>query len=87
MVEHRFLSLKRWAHLLCDYFRTEDQTQEAIEELKDDVIVQRMAGLVSEGVVVSTECAIVVFSVSCRPNLVSHLFLCFSLCLWSASDG
>lgn len=81
MVEHQVLPLKRLAHLLCDYFRAEDPTREAAEELEDDVIKQHMARLVDEGVMVSAECA------SRRPDLVSHLFLCFALCLWPASGA
>jgi hypothetical protein len=33
MLECRVLSLKWWAHLLCDYVRAEDLTCEAAEEL------------------------------------------------------
>ena len=85
MVKHRILPLKRRAHLLCDYFRAKDPTREATEELEDDVIMQQMAGLASGGVMVSTKCTVMEFSTSRRPNLVSHPFLCFSLCPWSAS--
>ena len=65
----------------------EDQIHEAMEELKDDAVVMQMSRLVGTGVVVLTECAIVVFSLSCRPNLVSRPFLCFPLYPWLASVG
>ena len=39
MVERRALSLKRRAHLLCDYVGAKDPTHEASEELEDDDIV------------------------------------------------
>lgn len=39
MVERRVLSLKRWAHLLCDYVWAKDPSCEVAEELKDDTVV------------------------------------------------
>lgn len=39
MVEHSVLSLKWWAHPLCDYVRAEHLTHEATEELEDDMVV------------------------------------------------
>ena len=72
MVERHVVPLKWRAHLLCDYVGAKDPTRKAMEELEDDVIVERMAGLDVIGVMVSTECAVAVFSVSHRPNLVSH---------------
>lgn len=87
MVKRWVLLLKRRAHLLCDYFGAKDLTWEAMEELEDDVTVQWMVGLVDGGAMVSTECAIMAFSVSHCPNLVSRPFLCFSHCPWSALGG
>ena len=87
MVKRRVVPLKRWAHLLCDYFGAKDPTWEATEELEDDVIMQWMARLVSGGVVVSIECTVVAFSASHHLDLLTLPFLCFSLCLWSASGG
>lgn len=87
MVEHRVLSLKRQAHLLCDYVGAKDPTREAMKELEDDMIMQQMAELVGGGVVVATECAVVAFSVSHHPDLVSRPFLRFFLCSWSALGG
>jgi hypothetical protein len=52
MVERRVLPLKRWVHLLCDYIGAKDPTHEAMEELKDDAIMECLAGLVDAGVVV-----------------------------------
>lgn len=78
MVERLVLSLKRWVHLLCDYVGAEDPTCEAVEELDDDAIVERLARLVGTGVIVSTRCAIKAFSASRRPDLVSCPSFCFS---------
>lgn len=75
MVECRVLLLKRWVHLLCDYVGADDPTHEAVEELEDDEIVECLARLVGARVVVSTGCAIEAFSVSHRPDLVSHPFV------------
>ena len=51
------------------------QTREAVEELEDDEIVICLARLVGTGVVVSTGCAVEAFSVSHRPDLLSHPFV------------
>ena len=78
MVERHVLPLKRRANQLCDYIRAKDPTREAMEEIEDNVIVERKAGLVGTGVVVSTECIVIVFSVSHHPDLVScppYIFL------------
>lgn len=83
-VERHVLPLKRWAHLLCDYIEAKDPTSDAMEELEDDVIVEWMAELVGTRVMVSAECAVVVFLASRHPDLVSHPLLRFSSCLWLA---
>jgi hypothetical protein len=87
MIECHVLLLKRWAHLLCDYVWVEDPTCESTEELEDDTIVMQMMGLVGRGVMVAVECAVVAFSASRHPNLVSRPLLCFFLCPWLALGG
>ena len=82
MVERRVLPLKRQTLLLCDYIGAEDLIREAMEELEDNLIVERMAGLVSTGVMVSIECAVMALVASHRPDLVSHPSLHFSPCSW-----
>jgi len=76
MVEQRVQPLKQWVHLLCDYTRVDDLTCEAMEELEHDVVIECMARMVSAGVIVVSKSAVVVFSVSHRPDLVSHPFSC-----------
>ena len=62
--------------MLCDYVGVKDLTHEAVGDLEDDVIVERLARLVGAGVIVSTKCTIEAFSVSRRPDLVSrHPFI------------
>ena len=78
MVKRRVLLLKRRVHLLCDYVGAKDLTHEAVEELQDVAIVERLAGPVGVGVIVSTRCAVEAFSVSRRPDLVSRPSFCFS---------
>jgi hypothetical protein len=70
--------LKWQACLLCDYVRVEDPTREVVEELESDAVIERVAGLVGAGVIVTTKNVIVAFSVSHRPNLVSFTFQCLS---------
>ena len=82
MVERHVVPLKWRAHLLCDYVGAKDPTRKAMEELEDDVIVERIAGLVSTGVIVSIECTVVMFSVSRHPDLVSRPLSHFSPCSW-----
>ena len=72
---------------MCHYVGVEDPTQESTEELEDDAIVMQMARLVGEGVMVVAECTVVAFSASHHLDLLTLPFLCFSLCLWSASGG
>ena len=84
MVERHVLPLKRRANQLCDYIRAKDPTREAMEEIEDNVIVERKAGLVGTGVVVSTECAVAMFLASRRPDLVSRPSLRFAPYSWLA---
>lgn len=79
MVERRVQPLKQRVHLLCDYSGATDLTHEVTEELEADEAVEREAGLVGVGIVMAAGNAIEVFSVSYRPNLVSHLFPCIFL--------
>lgn len=72
---------------MCDYTGAEDMTHEVVEELEDDVIMQRMVRLVGVGVVVATECTVIVFSANRRPDLVSRSFPCLSICPWSVLVG
>lgn len=68
--------MKQWVHLLCDYTKVDNLTREATEELEDDVVIEHMAKMVGVGDVVMTKSAIMEFSVSHHPDLVSHPFSC-----------
>lgn len=56
------------------YVRVEDPTREVVEELESNAVVEWVAKLVGVGVVVTIENAVMAFSVSRRPNLVSFAF-------------
>ena len=76
---------KLWARLLCDYAGVRDPTREAREVLEASEVMKWVTRLVTPATVVVVENAVVVFSATYRPNLVSLLFLLylpvFSWCL------
>lgn len=79
MVERRVQPLKQRAHLICDYTRVEDPTCEVADELEDDAVIEWMAKLVGIGIIVMTKSAIMAFSMSRHPDLVSRPFRVFPL--------
>ena len=66
-------TLKWWVTLLCDYSGVEDPTRETREMFDTSKVVRLVEGLASSRTIVTTKCAVEAFSVTHRPNLVSHL--------------
>lgn len=64
-------------HLLCDYTGAENPIREVTEDLKADVVEERVVGLVGVGTVVATENVVDVFLASYHSDLMSLLFLVF----------
>lgn len=78
MVKRRVHSLKQRAHLLCDYARIEDPSQETMEMLEAGEVTKRVTGLVTPATIVMVKNTVEAISVTYRPYLVSLPFLSMS---------
>lgn len=74
------LAIETAATLLYDYPNVEDPTCETMEMLKVSEVMKWVMGLVFSGTIVMAGCAVDVFSVNFRPNLLGCLDSFFFLC-------
>jgi hypothetical protein len=72
MIERWVLPLKHRATLLCDYPGAKDPTHESSEALDITEVEKQVGAFIPSAVMVAAECIVEAFSLTYRPNLVSH---------------